>query len=120
MPTTIIDDQCDLPIFASARARTDGPATSQRSAANVPRFARGHFLAILAALDAGPAGQTEIADRAEMTVAAVSKRLSELRRGGLIEIIGECRNRNGGRESRYRRAAIDTPVTTSVAGTFGG
>jgi len=56
---------------------------------------------VLEALAAGPAGQTEIARRAGITVAAVSKRLPELRRAGLIEKTGrevaggECEYRCG-------------------------
>jgi len=52
--------------------------------------------------EAGPAGQTEIARRAGLTVAAVSKRLPELRRAGLVERTG--REVEGG-ESEHRVAA---------------
>jgi DNA-binding IclR family transcriptional regulator len=53
---------------------------------------------VLEALSAGPAGQTEIAKRAGLTVAAVSKRLPDLRREGLVERTG--REVAGG-ESEY-------------------
>jgi CRP-like cAMP-binding protein len=73
-----------LPLFAAAR-RSD-PATSHAAARRAP--VRGHCLLVLEALRAGPAGQTEIARRCGLTVAAVSKRLPELRRDGLVEKTG--------------------------------
>jgi DNA-binding IclR family transcriptional regulator len=57
---------------------------------------------ILDALAAGPAGQSEIASRTGLTVAAVSKRLSGLRNDAHIERCGECRSATGGREAMYR------------------
>lgn len=84
-PAWSTDDAiADLPIFAAARA-TD-PATSHKAARRAP--VRGHRLRVLEALAAGPAGQTEIARRTGLTVAAVSKRLPELRREGLVERTG--------------------------------
>lgn len=88
-----------LPLFRMAR-RTD-PRTSHEAARRVP--AGEHRRAILAALDAGPAGQTEIAGRTGLTVAQVSKRLCELRRGGLIETCGTAISGSGGKESMYQR-----------------
>lgn len=91
-----------LPLFRLARRH--GPETSRSAAARTTRFASGHRAAILAALAAGPAGQTEIAARAGMTVAAVSKRLHELRKAGAIVRTGEAVSPSGGRETVYRRA----------------
>lgn len=76
MLKTQLDAIHDLPLFAAARS-TD-PPTSQAAAARAP--VRGHCRLILEALAAGPAGQTEIAKRTGLTVAAVSKRLPDLRR----------------------------------------
>jgi DNA-binding MarR family transcriptional regulator len=84
-----------LPLFAAAR-KTD-PETSHAAANRAP--VAGHCAKVLKALASGPAGQTEIARRAGMTVAAVSKRLPDLRRAGLIERTG--REVEGG-ESEYR------------------
>ncbi len=58
-----------LPLFAAAR-RTD-PPTSHKAAQRAP--VSGHRRLVLDALAAGPAGQTEIARRAGITVAAVSQ-----------------------------------------------
>lgn len=87
-----------LPLFAAAR-RSD-PSTSHEAGKRAP--VRGHCRKVLEALAAGPAGQTDIAARAGLTVAAVSKRLPELRRVGLIEKTG--REVAGG-ECEYRRVA---------------
>lgn len=84
-----------LPLF-----RRDDPPTSQAAAARAVTFKGEHARKIVEALAAGPAGQTEIAKRAGMTVAAVSKRLKELREGGAIEKTGRV---VGGGESEYRR-----------------
>jgi predicted Rossmann fold nucleotide-binding protein DprA/Smf involved in DNA uptake len=85
---------------APARARRTDPVTSHEAAKRAP--VAGHCAKVLEALGAGPAGQTEIARRAGLTVAAVSKRLPELRRAGLVERTGrevECG------ESEYRVSA---------------
>jgi DNA-binding MarR family transcriptional regulator len=89
------------PAAAPLARRTD-PATSHDAAANVPAFRGQHHKRILEALAAGPAGQTEIAMRTGLTVAAVSKRLGELRRAGQIERTGR---EVAGRESEYRITA---------------
>jgi hypothetical protein len=85
-----------LPLFAAAR-RTD-PPTSQAAAKRAP--VGGHCALIIEALAACPAGQSEIARRTGLTVAAVSKRLPDLRRCGAIERTG--REVAGG-EAEYRR-----------------
>lgn len=86
-----------LPLFR----RTD-PLTSQAAAARAVTFSGEHARRIVEALAAGPAGQTEIASRAGMTVAQVSKRLKELREGGAIERTGRV---VGGGECEYRNTA---------------
>lgn len=88
----------DLPLFAAARAKD--PVTSHKGAARARTFRGEHARRIIAALELGPAGQTEIAARAGMTVAQVSKRLKELREVGAIERTG--REVAGG-ECEYRR-----------------
>lgn len=88
------------PLFTLAR-RND-PPTSQAAARRAPRS--GHCRLILAAFGQGPAGQTEIARRSGLTVAAVSKRLPDLRRVGAIELTG--REVEGG-EREYRIASME-------------
>jgi predicted Rossmann fold nucleotide-binding protein DprA/Smf involved in DNA uptake len=94
---------CDTgPLFAHLRARPADPPTSHAAAKRAEKSAGGHRDAILAALAAGPAGQTEIARRAGLTVAQVSRRLHELRERGRIEwtgrevAAGECEYRRCG------------------------
>jgi len=89
-----------LPLFAAAARRTD-PPTSHAAAARTQSFKGQHAQAILEALAAGPAGQSDIAARTGLSVAQVSKRLGELRRAGAIERDGETRSASGGREARY-------------------
>ena len=94
------------PLFGGLARPTD-PATSHEAAAKAKTFAGDHRSRILAALEAGPAGpagQTELARRTGLTVAAVSRRLGELARAGLIVREGEARSASGGREAAYRRA----------------
>lgn len=88
-----------LPIFSAARR--DDPATSHKAAAAVPAIRGDHARRILEALAAGPAGQTEIAERSGLTVAQVSKRIHELRKVGAIERTGREVGRG---EDEYRRA----------------
>ena len=79
--------------------RKTDPPQSVAAGRKAQTFRGDHRRRILDALAAGPAGQTEIARRAEMTVAQVSKRLPELRRDGVIERTG--RDVAGG-ECEYR------------------
>jgi predicted transcriptional regulator len=90
------------PLFGRPQARPTDPATSHEAAAKAKTFAGDHRTRILAALEAGPAGQTELARRTGLTVAAVSRRLGELARAGLIVREGEARSASGGREAAYR------------------
>ena len=99
IPKTTMDAIHDLPIFAAARR--DDPSTSHKAAAAVPAIRGEHARRILEALAAGPAGQTEIAERSGLTVAQVSKRIHELRKLGAIERTGREVARG---EDEYRRA----------------
>lgn len=74
--------------FGPLFARASDPPTSHAAARRAVGAAGVHRDAIVAALAAGPGGQTEIARRTGLTVAAVSKRLCELRRAGRIERTG--------------------------------
>lgn len=89
------------PLFGAALARRTDPPPSHEAGRRAKSFRGEHHLRILAAIEDGPAGQTELARRTGMTVAAVSKRLHELRKAGAIERTG--REVEGG-ESEYRRA----------------
>lgn len=102
------------PLFSASRmefrdpkvlARATDPATSHAAAAKATTFKGEHRRRILESLAAGPAGQSEIARRTGLTIAAVSKRLGEMRRDGDIERCGECRSASGGREGAYRISA---------------
>ena len=90
----------ELPIFAAARR--DDPATSKAAASRLPKIRGDHARRILEALAAGPAGQTEIAERSGLTVAQVSKRIHELRKVGSIERTGREVARG---EDEYRRSS---------------
>lgn len=99
-----LDAIYDLPIFAAARP-TD-PPTSKAAAAQAHGLAADHRRRILAALEAGPAGQTEIAARAGLDKHQANKRLAEMRRAGLIEKTGRTVRNPGGRsEDEYRTTA---------------
>jgi predicted Rossmann fold nucleotide-binding protein DprA/Smf involved in DNA uptake len=92
------------PLYGSPAvlARPSDPATSHEAAQRAP--VAGHCRLILDALAAGPAGQSDLAKRTGLTVAAVSKRLPDLRRSGHVVRDGECVSQSGGRETLYRRA----------------
>jgi len=98
--TRRIDDGQRFLCLDAPIARRSDPPTSHAAAARAPL---GDRQLILDALAAGPAGQSMLAVRTGLTVAAVSKRLPELRRAGLVVRDGETRNAGGGREALYRR-----------------
>lgn len=76
--------------FEPVRARRTDPATSQRAASKVDRFAGGHFAKILAALGELTAGTyREIAFEAGLEPVAVARRMRELETAGRIARIGE-------------------------------
>lgn len=97
---TFVEDNADLPLVRLCR-RTD-PSTSHEAASKTPEFSGDHQERILAALEAGPAGQSELSRRTGLTVAQVSKRLKELRERGRIVRDGDAVSASGGREARYR------------------
>lgn len=100
---TFVEEDADLPLVRLCR-RAD-PATSHEAAAKATTFAGDHREQIIAALAAGPAGQTELARRTGLTVAAVSRRLCELKRAGRIVRDGDARSASGGREARWKATA---------------
>lgn len=89
-----------LPLFAQAR-RTD-PDTSHQAAERARRFVTGHARAVLVALEAGPAGQTEIGRRCGLLPHQVNKRLADLAKRGLVELTGRKVEANAEREWRAK------------------
>ena len=76
--------------FEPVRARRTDPATSQRAASKVERFASGHFAKILVALGELKTGTyREIAFAAGLEPVAVSRRMRELETADKIARIGE-------------------------------
>lgn len=98
---TYIEANADIPLVRMMMARATDPPTSHEAARRVPTFRGDHKARIMEALSQGPAGQTEIASRTGLSVAAVSKRMKDLRVDGHVEACGRCR---GGAETLYRRA----------------
>jgi predicted ArsR family transcriptional regulator len=94
----LTDEDCG-PLF-----RTSDPETSRLAAARVSEFSGEHCRRVLEALQLGPAGQTEIAERCGLLAHQVNKRLADLRRSGLVEVTGERTRSASGRQERvYRR-----------------
>lgn len=95
--------------FEFARARADDPATSHEAAANVDRFAAGHFAIILKALrERGPATIDELATITRLDHWAIARRLPELERKGetaIVRVDGKAQTRPGvsGRAQRVWR-----------------
>lgn len=95
-----------LPLFAQPAARRTDPETSHQAAVKAKSFAGRHAAAILEALRAGPAGQTEIAARCSLLPHQTNKRLSELCRDGYVVLTGRMvTNVNGGREREWQVTA---------------
>lgn len=93
-----------LPLFAAAR-RTD-PQTSLAAAGCAAAFSGDHRDRIVAALEAGPAGKTEIGRRCGLTEQQVARRMHELRRAGRVERTGrEVLSASGCAEHEYRRTS---------------
>jgi len=69
------------------RSRRSDPATSHAAATNAERFASTHAARILAALKDGPATAHKIADMTGLTVVQVDRRLPEMARAGLCEVM---------------------------------
>lgn len=98
----VVGRVADLPLFAPAARRTD-PPTSQSAGRQAVVFKGRHALAILHALEAGPAGKTEIGRRCGLTEQQVARRMHELRRAGLVERTGlEVQSASGCGEDEYR------------------
>ena len=93
-----------LPLFAQPAARRSDPETSHQAAHNARRFVKGHHRAILDALRAGPAGQTEIARRAGMLPHQCNKRLSELCKEGYVVLTGRKVTNDKGLQEREWKA----------------
>lgn len=81
-------------------ARKRDPATSHAAANKAASIAPSHRNIIAAALREGPATVKQISDRCGLSQYAVSKRLIEMQRMGLIELTG--RELEGCREWRRR------------------
>lgn len=93
-----------LPLFAPPAARRKDPPVSHAAATRAKSFQRGHAAKILAALEHGPAGQSEIGRRAGLLPHQVNKRLGEMATAGLIELTGLlCESSCGGKERQWRR-----------------
>lgn len=99
---TFIDTQVDLPLWAAARA--GDPETSRSAGLRAAAFKGEHARRILAALEAGPAGKSEIGRRCGLTEQQVARRMHELRRAGLVERTWrEVMSASGCGEDEYRR-----------------
>ena len=73
----------------AARARNSDPITSHAAARNAERFAESHTGRILAALKEGPRSAHGIAAMTGLTVVQVDRRLPELQRAGLAEVMSD-------------------------------
>ena len=92
-----------LPLFTQPAARTSDPDTSHQAGRNRAKFAGRHCQAILDALRAGPAGQTEIAARCGLLPHQCNKRLSELCTEGYVVLTGrKVTNDKGLSEREWR------------------
>lgn len=100
----VVGRVADLPLFAPVARRTDPPA-SKAAGRQAAQFKGDHARRILEALEAGPAGKTEIGRRCGLTEQQVARRMHELRRAGLVERTGrEAMSASGCGEDEYRRA----------------
>jgi hypothetical protein len=88
-----------LPLFR----KTDPPTSVAAGERARKTFVTGHARAVLEALRAGPAGQTEIGRRCGLLAHKVNKRLADLKRVGLAVPTGrEVVNGGGNREREWR------------------
>jgi DNA-binding MarR family transcriptional regulator len=91
-----------LPLFRKTDPTTS-VAAGERARA---KFVTGQARAVLEALRAGPAGQTEIGRRCGLLPHQVNKRLADLKRVGLAVPTGrEVVNEGGCREREWRVAS---------------
>lgn len=72
---------------ATTRARADDPLTSITAAERATEFAGSHRERIMSALGWGELSSRQIARRAGLTVVQVDRRLPELRRDGVVEVV---------------------------------
>lgn len=89
------DVAIDLPLF-----RRTAPVTSRLAAAEAKSFRGEHHVAILEALQAGPAGASGIAARCGLNPHQVNKRLHELHKAGRIAETGRLVTSASGRAER--------------------
>ena len=88
-----------LPLFR----KTDPPTSVAAGERARATFVTGQARAVLEALRAGPAGQTEIGRRCGLLPHQVNKRLADLKRVGLAVPTGrEVVNGGGNREREWR------------------
>jgi DNA-binding MarR family transcriptional regulator len=86
-----------LPLFR----KTDPPTSVAAGERARKTFVTGQARAVLEALRAGPAGQTEIGRRCGLLPHQVNKRLADLAKVGLVELTG--RKVEAGTEREWRR-----------------
>ena len=98
-----------LDLFVACR--TTDPATSREAGDQARRFVTGHARKVLLALEQGPAGQTELAERCQMLPHQVNKRLADLRRAGLAEPTGRRVLNEGGFRERVWQVKPGDPLT---------
>jgi DNA-binding HxlR family transcriptional regulator len=79
-------------VLTLPRARRADPATSHHAAAQVERFAGGHYRLILNALAQGSATFKEIAARSGLERHAVARRLPELQAALKVRTTDEIRD----------------------------
>jgi hypothetical protein len=100
----VVQRVADMPLFAPPARRTD-PPTSKAAADNAAAFKGDHARRILEALEAGPAGKTEIGRRSGLTEQQVARRMHELLRTGAAQRTGRAvKSKSGCPECEYRRA----------------
>lgn len=90
-----------LEVLGFGRARRTDPVTSHAAAGAAESFAKAHADRILKCLrQTGPLGKDGIANHTGLDGVAVSRRLPELERQGLVYPTGEKRISNTGRLER--------------------
>jgi hypothetical protein len=98
--------QLSIELFESPRARRNDPTTSHEAAAAARELAAGHYRLISNILKtAGPLGKDGIGARTSLTGVQVCRRLTEMKRLGLIVPTGKTVKSTAGRNEREWRAA---------------
>ncbi len=96
--------QMELSEFVSSKTHTTDPQTSKDAAGGVFNDARHHRAAILAELQmsAEPLAAEQLSNRMQLTTLQVMKRLSDLKRYGLVCRTGDTYlNRSGSRAHKW-------------------